>query len=190
MTIPWKITPIWGGLTVAVLASGPSMNQAVADQLRKHKCIVVNHTYRLAPWADMMVALDANLPLWDGAKDFRGMRVCGVDCDKIDALYAGQMHERVKLGPVHTIEILNSGLAAIRIAAAMGVGRIILAGFDPDRAPTGKYVGLAQGLDALIAELRASGVSVERFVPAADVPPGAALKAKPVRARRQRWGAA
>lgn len=166
MTTAWKIEPDWLGETVAVLASGPSMSKQVAEQLRQYKCIVVNHTHKLAPWADMLVALDLNLPLWADASDFAGIRVCGVQSDKVDALYVGPMYERVQLSPMHNIEILNSGLAAIRIAERMGASTIILAGFDPELNRE-KYPGLVEGLTALIKELAARGIIVERYTAAA-----------------------
>jgi hypothetical protein len=169
MTTPWTIKPIWKGETVAVLASGPSMSQTVADEMRQHKCIAVNHTHRFAPWADMLVVMDLNLDIFAEARHFAGMKVCGVASDAVDALYAGPMHERVLMGTNHVIGIRNSGLAAIRIAAAMGAAKIVLAGFDPDLALTGKYIGLAQGLTALIAELSARGIVVEQCISGSGV---------------------
>lgn len=188
MTTPWNIKPLWQGEAVAVLAGGPSMNAAVAAELRKHRCIVVNHAHLRAPWADMLVVLDLNLPLWAAASAFAGMRVCGVSSDLVDALYVGPMYERVAMGTNHNIEIHNSGLAAIRIAAAMGAKSIILAGFDPELAP-GRYAGLAQGLAALIAELRGRGIVVERHVAGTGCAPApersAAVEKSIARARRR-----
>lgn len=168
MTTTWKITPDWQGETVAVLASGPNMSQEVADALREHRRIVVNHTHKLAPDADMLVAMDGNWPQeW---RDFAGLRVTGVQDDDLDALYIGPRWERVKLAANHEIEIHNSGLTAIRIAAEMGAARIILAGFAPDTPGhwyddvQEAYTGAPQGLAAIEAELTARGVIVERFV--------------------------
>jgi hypothetical protein len=169
MTTTWKIPADWQGQTVAVLASGPNMSQEVADALRVHRRIVVNHTHRLAPDADMLVAMDGN---WHQEwREFAGMRVTGVQDDDLDALYIGPRWERVQLAPGHEIEIHNSGLTAVRIAALMGASRIIMAGFDPenprhwydDRVDTGGYVGLSQALRTLEAELTAKGVIVERY---------------------------
>ncbi len=42
----------------AVLATGPSMSQAVADAVRGLRVVVVNDAFRLAPWADALVAQD------------------------------------------------------------------------------------------------------------------------------------
>ncbi len=195
MTTPWIIKPIWNGETVAVLASGPSLTPAAADQLRQHKCIAVNHSHRLAPWADMLVCLDLNMPLWTAARDFAGMKVSGSPSDAVDALYAGQMFERIALGPSHTIEARNSGLAAIRIAAAMGAVRIILAGFDPDAdgyfdghpAPSRRrHPWLATGLAAIINELRVRGIVVERLAPQPQA--ATIVTSKPARRRRGKNG--
>lgn len=183
MTKPWKITPDWAGQTVAVLGSGPSLTPAVIESLAQHRVIVVNYSFALAPEADMLVALDADPVFWASAAGFTGMRVCGTAIDEIDALCAGPRFERITLAPGHVIETCNSGLAAIRIAAEMGAARIILAGFDPetgghfDGRPADapgtprEYVGLAQGLAALIAELQGKGVAVEWFEPAAPAAP-------------------
>lgn len=172
MTTLHTFAPEWAGQTVAVLASGPSMSAAVASSLREHKTIAVNHTHSLAPWADMLVALDGNWPPeW---RAFKGLRVTGVADDTLDALYAGPMYETIALGPNHTVEIRNSGLASVRIAAAMGAARIILAGFDhpargghwyDDEIDAGQYIGLAEGLAAITADLAARGIVIDRLAP-------------------------
>jgi len=170
MTTTWKITPEWQGQTVAVLASGPSMSQEVADALREHRRIVVNHTHRLAPDADMLVCMEGNWP--QEYREFAGLRVTGVLDDDLDALYIGPRWERVQMEAGRVIEIHNSGLTAVRVAALMGASRIILAGFAPetqrrwhdDEVDTGAYIGLTEALKALEAELTARGVIVEWFV--------------------------
>ena len=170
MTTTWKITPDWQGQTVAVLASGPNMSQEVADALRKHRRIVVNFTHRLAPNADMLVAMDGNWP--QELRDFAGLRVTGVQDDDLDALYIGPRWERVQIAPGHEIEVHNSGLTAVRIAAQMGASRIILAGFAPETPghwydnQQDAYTGVAQGLAAIEAELTARGVIVEHYTAA------------------------
>lgn len=177
MTTPWKIEPDWVGQTVAVLASGPSLTPEVVAALAKHRCIAVNYSFTMAPAADMLVALDLNLQFWDAAAGFAGLRVCGVASDEVVALYAGPRYEIIEMTPGNRIETRNSGLAAIRIAAEMGAARIILAGFDPrtpghftgrpavDTEPApGQYLGLAEGLAGLIAEIGSKGIAVEYYV--------------------------
>lgn len=182
MTKPINISPIWMGETVAVLASGPKMNIKVAEQLRKYKCIVVNHTHKLAPWADMMVAADVNLPLWNSASDFKGIKICCTNSEKIDAFCPGSMFEKVKIGPMHEVEIQNSGLIALRIAGMLGAKKIILAGFNPDLPghfegrPNDKMTGKKQhdaveiGLKKIVKELLNSGIEIEFYVQKEDEP--------------------
>lgn len=168
MTTAWQIPPdMWAGETVAILGAGPDMTEELAATAKGCKTIAVNRAVKFAPWADMFVALDPHHPFWEEAENvgFTGMRVCGVECD-IDALYAGMFYERVTIAPGHVIEIRNNALAALRIASKTGAKKIILLGFDPERyeevhAHTGFY-GLKQGLDQIVAELRAAGIEIER----------------------------
>jgi hypothetical protein len=118
----------------------------------------------------MLVALDGPTgsmddAFWEDARGFAGLRVCGVECD-VDALYPGMLYETVRIGPGHTIEIRNNGLAAIRIAERAGAAKILLLGFDPERyeainAHTG-FFGFVSGFEQITAELRAKGVQIER----------------------------
>lgn len=179
MTTPWKV-PMWQGQTVAVLASGPSMTQELADSVKHLPRIAVRRAVRLAPDADMVLALDGppNEGFWPEleASGFAGIRVCGVECD-LDAMYLNIPHERITLGPGHVIESRNNGLAAIRVAAMAGAAKILLLGFDPERnghfyddltdpGYAGEwYPGLTAGLAALIMELRGKGIEVERVQP-------------------------
>ena len=55
----WRIPPMFAGQTVAVLASGESMSQAVADSVRHLPRIAINTTYRLARDADVIYASDS-----------------------------------------------------------------------------------------------------------------------------------
>jgi hypothetical protein len=156
---------LWRGETVAILGAGPDMTRELAESARGFKTVAVNRAIKLAPWADMFVALDPHHPFWADAADFKGMRICGVECD-YDALYAGTLHERVTIAPGHVIEIRNNALAAIRIASMAGAAKILLLGLDPERyeeehAHTGFY-GLVQGLEQIIAELRAKGIEIDR----------------------------
>jgi len=173
MTTLWEPTGEWQGATVAVFGCGPSLTPEAVEPLRHHFVIAVNHAAAVAPWADMLVALDANWPAeW---REFAGLRVTGCEDDDLDALYIGHRFHRVRTAGGE-IEIRNSGLEAIRIAAEMGASRIILVGFEPDlpgyfyddEVDTGDFhVGVREGLQQLTAALAERGVVVERFEPEA-----------------------
>ena len=166
MTTRFNIKGIWQGETVAILGAGPDMTAELAEKAKKYKTIAVNRAIKFAPDADMFVALDPHHPFWDSAKDFKGIKICGVECD-YDAYYIGMMYEKVEITPGHVVEIRNNALAAIRIAYLAGAKKIILLGFDPERyeeihAHTGFY-GLKQGLEQITAELISKGIEVERI---------------------------
>lgn len=153
MTTPWQPGGEWAGQRVAVVSPVADVSAIDADRV-----IVVNDASLLLPGADMLVALDGNWPAaW---RAFAGARVTGVADPDLDALYIGHRPERVKVGGAQ-LEITNSGLTAIRVAAAMGAREITLHGFRPHEAqPAEFYIGVAEGLEAIIAESTARGIPV------------------------------
>jgi hypothetical protein len=165
MTTRWVVPRMWEGQTVAVLGNGQSMSTQLAKSVGHLPRIACRRALRFCLHADVVVALDGDFEADDG---FEGMRVVGFEREGLEAMYLALPHERVRLGEGHVVEIRNNGLAAIRLAAMAGASKIILLGFDRGRygegAPEGAggYVGLEEGLDALVAELRAQGVEVER----------------------------
>lgn len=169
MTTPWSVPRLWPGETVAVLASGPSMNQKLADSVRRLHRICARRSFKFAPDAEMLVSLDGPLDaeFWRESRDFAGMRICGFECAD-DALCLNIPHERVTVGEGHVVELRNNGLVAIRIAAMAGAAKILLLGFDRGRYEARAnnvaigLVGLEQALDALTAELRGQDIEVER----------------------------
>jgi len=169
MTTRWAFSGLWAGETVAVLGGGPSMNQKLADSVRQHRRICARTSFRFAPDADMLITLDGpqDSEFWRESGGFAGPRVIGFECDE-DAVFLPIAHERVTLGEGHGVELRNNGLVAIRVAAMMGAAKILLLGFDrglydarENNAEIG-FIGLEEGTDALVAELRARGIEVNR----------------------------
>jgi len=107
--------------TFAILASGPSMSQEIADSVRGLNVIAVSNTYELAPWADVLVSSDrtwwVNNPK---ALDFEGERYCGlcIETPRGVKKFAGAMSGS------------NSGLLALQVAVSKGAKRILLFGVD------------------------------------------------------------
>ena len=100
-----------------ILATGPSMSQAIANSVRgKGTVIAVSDSYKLAPWADILVSSDA--AWWRFHKpEFAGRKLSGV--------------------PVHGIELAegvvsgsNSGLIALQVAVNLGAKKVLLCGYD------------------------------------------------------------
>lgn len=101
----------------AVLATGPSMSQSVADSVRgRCKAIAVSDAYRLAPWADVLVSSDRGW--WRHHKpEFAGLKFSGVPVDGIP------------LAPA-VVSGSNSGLIALQVAVSLGAKKVLLLGFD------------------------------------------------------------
>ncbi len=133
---------LWPGSTVVCIASGPSLTQDDVDYVRDlARVIVINTSYQLAPWADCLYACDARWWKWyDGAKDFHGLkyaldppaRAYGVTVLKNTGT-AG-----LEVRPNGLRNGRNSGYQAINLAVHFGASRILLLGYDLQRAPDGK----------------------------------------------------
>jgi hypothetical protein len=109
--------------TFAVLATGPSMSQEVADYVRgKCKVVAVSDAYKLAPWADALVSNDRNW--WDNnkaAQKFAGRKFASV-------ALPGGVEALPRVGVFGGG--INSGLQAMRAAKILGATKILLLGFD------------------------------------------------------------
>lgn len=109
--------------TIAVLATGPSMSQEIADFVRSRcRAIAVCNAYQLAPWADALVCGDrAWWRVHSDALAFAGRKFCAAKQEGTELLKS-------------TIEFApgtNSGLQAMRVARDyFGATRILLCGFD------------------------------------------------------------
>lgn len=147
MTTPWTVPKDWDGETVAILASGPSMNSAVAEKVRG-KCRVIAISNQgipvqdhcgvvqsaVAPWADVLYASD--IKWWnvyaDRALKFAGMKLTMYHQSlhaSVFSLFASG-HAPYDDRPTHIFGGNNSGFAATQVAIKRGAQRILLCGFD------------------------------------------------------------
>lgn len=137
------------GGTVAIIAGGTSVTTEQIEHVRERhgrgvdRVIVVNRSYRAAPWADVLYACDA--AWWNreaGAPAFRGpyrfaleegaarwpgvvvLRDCGV--------------EGLEENPAGVRNGRNSGYQAINVAVHLGARRVVLLGFDLTNGPRGR----------------------------------------------------
>jgi len=135
--------------TFCILASGPSLSKkdvAVVRVAREQglcKAIVVNDTFRLAPWADILYAADImwwKHPHNADAQTFQGEKHTIVSpalgAPLPDPIYPG-MRQWINGGSVgfdnhknHIRTCMNSGYQALHIAAHLGATRVLLLGFD------------------------------------------------------------
>lgn len=122
------IRGLWRGRTVACIASGPSLTQEDCELVHEAglPTIVVNTSFRLAPWADMLYAMDANWwheyhrevrekfagPLWGYARVPHAYGVTST------------------MGKIYPTGYGNSGSYAISLAVITKPMRVLLLGYD------------------------------------------------------------
>ncbi len=139
MTEFWKVPRIWEGETIAIIAGGPSLTQSQVDYVRgKCKVIVINSSYLLAPWADLLYFCDNRWYEECGHKDrtefieFKGIKV---------TLRNPSMPEEIKkldhrggtglcLEPDGLMTGSNSGYQCMNLAYHLGGNRQLLLGYD------------------------------------------------------------
>lgn len=173
-----KVARLWPGETVVCIASGPSLTQEDVDFVRgKARVIVVNTSYLMAKWADVLYACDERWWRWNrGAKDFPGMRFA---LTKASKPYGVQILRNtgtngLEHDPSGIRNGRNSGYQAINLAVHFGVSRIILLGYDMQLGPKRKahwhsdhpnrmaspYAKWVPMFDTLVSPLRKLGVEV------------------------------
>lgn len=123
----------WQGGTVICLASGPSLCDEDVERVRRWRAeeagsqakavIVANTTFRAAPWADALFALDR-----DWWKTY---------IDEVNATFHGERYSKNSQRPEYNVKQLkdfetygNSGASCISMAAQANAARVILLGFD------------------------------------------------------------
>lgn len=121
---------MWTGRTVAVLASGPSMTPRVADAVRSIPTIVINDTFRLAPWAALLYAADA--AWWRANPDAAAFAGLKVSADTVPGVEQLMVTGTAGFDPDPSCLRTgsNSGYQGVHIAAQAGAARILLCGFD------------------------------------------------------------
>jgi hypothetical protein len=181
----WSVPRIWPESTVAIFASGPSLTLEDVLKCRPLRCIAINTSYKMAPWADCLYAADAKW--WDhytDAQDFAGLKISITKKNNpnIHAIgvagRAGLSEERDKVFTGG-----NGGYQAIGLAYLFGASNIILLGYDmrwvegkpywhdphpPKLSPsreTAYQKSFLPHFKTLAAELKTRGVNVYNCTP-------------------------
>lgn len=129
--------PDWNQDIAIVVASGPSAKEANLELFKdKAKFIVVNDSWKLAPWADFLFAADGRwwqmnkgVPAFVGKKVTldalisREMSIKLVRLDKLSPGIATGKKGLVGMGQ-------NSGFYALNLTVQFGAKKILLVGFD------------------------------------------------------------
>ena len=137
----WEIPPEWQGETAFVVGGGPSLEGFDAECLRGHRVIVINNSWELAPWANILYFCDWKW--WD-----EGLNGTS-NGDRVKAEFTGKYVVTPAFAApyVKTIELVNKpgleklrktairsghngGYQAINLAYHLGAKTIVLLGLD------------------------------------------------------------
>lgn len=129
--------PQWEGETLVIVASGPSAKDVPLHLAQgKAKVIVINSSWKLAPWADMLFACDHKWWLMTkGWQDFAGLKVT-IDkgaSKKYDLHYVHCLKgdDRIQLEPKGVVGWGgNSGFHCLNLAIQFKAKRVLLVGYD------------------------------------------------------------
>ena len=130
---------------MAIVASGPSLTAGQVETVRgRARLIVINSSWRLAPWADLLYACDDAWWRSDPeALSFPGVKL--TQDERTAERHRGRVARVVSQaapglsfedGLIHTGG--NSGFQALNVAVQAGANPILLLGFDMGASPTGK----------------------------------------------------
>lgn len=181
----WRVPRSWPGATVAIIASGAGATPLVAQHVRaaRVRCIAVNNAFRLAPFADVLYAADAEWwthPSNADARTFAGERI---SVSAVPAEFGVKLLRQTgnsgfdpDAGALRTG--CNSGYQAIHLAVHFGARKIILCGYnlsgpnfhgrhvDGLRTTDEAHYGLfLSKYPTLVEPLRARGVDVVNCTP-------------------------
>lgn len=131
--------PNWGGQIAVIVAAGASATAERVELLRgRVRVIVVNTSYQLAPWADVLYACD--LKWWDwhkGAPEFAGIKVCHetkaaerYGLFRVDLTQDEETKSKLSMVPGVLGRGGNSGYHAFNLALQFGARQIGLLGLD------------------------------------------------------------
>ena len=119
------------------LASGPSLTPADCTDVMASGLITVavNTTYQMAPWAEAVFAFDS---AWWRVYAEEVAQQCTVARRYSVSDVLGRMGVQSLKGVEWFQSLPNSGACAINLAAGAGAKRVLLLGYDCQRAPDGR----------------------------------------------------
>jgi hypothetical protein len=137
----WTAPPLWEGEQCFIVGGGPSLTGFDFERLRGRRIIVINSSYEVVPFADVLLFGDDRWWHWrrDHARQFEGLIVT---CGGILDFRLKRMRAAKPEGPTEDRQALafrNTSLtAAMNLALHFGVSRMVLLGIDMKAAADGR----------------------------------------------------
>lgn len=194
----------WDGATVVIIASGPSLTAEQCERVRawreagdKRKAVVINTSFRMAPWADILYACD--MRWWDCVENGKTHFEEARESFDLAQMWTTEEPAAKKYGIRHIRSVRlpglgktpglihqgnNGGYQTVNLAYQAGAKRLVLLGFDmhetggkahhhadhPGIRTINNYAEWLAAFEVVAPELKAEGVEV------ANATPGSALK--------------
>ena len=140
---PSRVPRLCPGGTVVCLGGGPSLTREDVDYCRGRATVIaINNAHELAPWADALIASDADW--WrfhKGVPSFAGLKYCvthprnhlPIALDAGIVMLRGTGDTGLELSPSGIRTGCHTGAAAINLAVHFGAARVLLLGYDGQR---------------------------------------------------------
>lgn len=199
---PWEPEKLFAGKIVCVIGGGPTLKEQVwKDALQKTKglpCIVVNNSYEIAPWADILHFADCIWWEWNGEQVKTGwpkdkiMSTATSDVAKVNDtacerhVYRWWRDRNRFTEDRKKLHGWDGGTQAIHLAYHLGARRIVLFGIDMMPGKKGETQWhnkhkrktrkenyekrFLPSLKRMIPELQKRGCEVIRVTPGAELP--------------------
>lgn len=135
----WIPERIWAGQRAFIMASGPSLTRDVAERVRGRRTIVINSSYPLAPWADILFFTDnswfvnhkADVMAWPGEVMTLSRHAKRDAPERVKRLQGETRPQGFPhVGAAVVRQGTSSGHSAIGLAVALGAAEIVLLGYD------------------------------------------------------------
>lgn len=139
-----EVIPAWEGETVAIIGGGPSLTTDQIEAVHGVRCVAINNSYQLAPWADALYFSD-----WEwfdnnpAARNFAGLKISiqNERAQVVDAsvhLLRNGGADGLSNDPKEIRTGRNSGYQVVNLLVLAGVKKIILLGVDGQKSDAGR----------------------------------------------------
>lgn len=188
-----KILPVFKGMTVACIATGPSLTPEQVEAVRAAgiPALVCNDSYLIAPFAD--VCYFADQKFWNWKKDtpewlaFKGQK-CTIQSSAFQVkdpdvhVLKNSGHEGLSTDPGGVMTGSHSGYQLVNIATLSGAKRVLLLGYDCQRVKGKKhwfgehpdsteppYTAIRTRYNPMAAAAKAMGVEIINCTPGSAI---------------------
>lgn len=142
----WSVPERWPGETLFIIGGGPSVLGQPVERLEGRRVMVVNTSFRIAPWADYLVFSDTKW--WDEYRSevkrvFRG-EVINVspkpypDCEQLRMRRCPNVCHMTTERDLIMVQYTSMSPALMIGARLVGNGRIVTVGVDQQNGPDGR----------------------------------------------------